>query len=167
MKKFGKLFLHTFLNIRIFCDQKLNLTTFQGVVCMSRTRNNRHFLQIIPDMTHFHSGKKESFLRFLQIIHDITYFYSGEAISAFSPVSQGNYGETFTSRIKASHLAEMLFLIYTLMRNMAPLANRPLMYVGAMKMGRNISYIFNFSFSESIPTKFDIQAQSKKKLFCS
>ena len=63
----------------------------------------------------------------------------------------------FTSRIKASNLAEMFGLTYSLVRNKAPLENKAMTRIGAMKIGRNISYIFNFSLSVSISTKFGIQ----------
>ena len=42
--------------------------------------------------------------------------------------------EKFTSRIKAPNWAELFVLVYSLIRNMAPLENRPLTYVGSMKI---------------------------------
>ena len=65
--------------------------------------------------------------------------------------------ETFTSRIKASNLAEMFVLPYSFIRNMASLENRSMMYDSTMKVERNISYIFNYSPSEMIPTNFGIK----------
>ena len=47
--------------------------------------------------------------------------------------------ETSTLRIKAPNLAEIFGLTYSIIRNIAPLENRDLTYVGAMKMRRNIS----------------------------
>ena len=73
----------------------------------------------------------------------------------------------FTSRIKTPNLAEMFALTYSLIRNIVPIGKRPLICVDAMKMGRNIPYIFNFSPSEWILTKFGIRTKSlKMKLFC-
>ena len=48
--------------------------------------------------------------------------------------SQGIMLETFISLIKASHLAEKFVLTYSLIRYMTSLENRPLKYVGAMKI---------------------------------
>ena len=47
--------------------------------------------------------------------------------------------ETFTSLVKPSNLAGMFVLTYSLIKNMASLENRPLTYVGTMKMGGYIS----------------------------
>ena len=64
--------------------------------------------------------------------------------------------QTFTSRIKTSYLAEMFVLANFFIKDMAPRENPPPTDFGAIKMGRNVSNIFNFSLSRPIYTKFDI-----------
>ena len=64
--------------------------------------------------------------------------------------------ETFTLQINISNLAEMFILTYSLIKNMAPLEINPWCMLAPWKRAMNTSYIFIFSPSESIPTKFGI-----------
>ena len=68
---------------------------------------------------------------------------------------------------KASNLAGMFVSAYLLGQKSAPRENPPLMHLGAIKMGRNISNILNLSLSGPIYTKFGtLTYNHKPKLFC-
>ena len=54
-------------------------------------------------------------------------------------IVKGIMVETSTSRIQAPNLAEMFVLTCSLIKDITPLENTPLTYVGTMKMGRNTS----------------------------
>ena len=69
--------------------------------------------------------------------------------------------ETFPSRIKASNLAEMFILAYSLIRNMAPLQNKPLTYVGEFLI---LSQNQNFLFPDQEPVEFDKILRSECKI---
>ena len=71
--------------------------------------------------------------------------YRGNSGELWSKMSQ-----TFASRIKTSNLVEMFVLVYLLGKTLAPGENPPLAHFGGIKMGRNISNIFNLSLSELI-----------------
>ena len=58
--------------------------------------------------------------------------------------------QIFTSRIKASDLAEMFVSANLIGKNLASHENSPMTHFGAMKMRRNISNVFNFSLSGPI-----------------
>ena len=51
--------------------------------------------------------------------------------------------QTFTSRLKASNLAEMFVLTYLLGKKLAPHENPPLTHFGTIKIGRNIYWTFH------------------------
>ena len=58
--------------------------------------------------------------------------------------------QILTSWIKASNFAEIFVSAYLIGKPFGPRENAALTHFGAIKMGRNISNIFNFSLSESI-----------------